>query len=78
MRIQTGGFDKWSCKCNLSNIVGDACAKSRWKGKRNVGKRWEGMIEEKKKKANVKIFVQNLCKNLGTKDLDSLVVLETC
>lgn len=78
MRIQTGGFDKWSCKCNLSNIVGDACAKLRWKG--NVGKR-ERMIKKKRKereKSKSKLSVQNLCKNLGTKDLDSLVVLETC
>lgn len=44
--------------------------------------RWKTGGNDKKKrereKSKSKLSVQNLCKNLGTKDLDSLVVLETC
>lgn len=53
VRIQTGGFDKWSCKCNLSNIVGDACAKSRLEREERFENRRRN--DKKKEKINSKI-----------------------
>lgn len=51
-----------------------ALERERWKTGGNDKKK----KEKRERKAKVNSKLQNLCKNLGTKDLDSLVVLETC